>query len=229
MLRLDVGALVFLHAQLVQKLTLRAGEAQGQKHEVGRQDLLGPGDVFRQRAAILLNPFDLDDLDGFDAAGLVAEEPGGLDGIAARILAPERPGLLLAVIELVDLRPLRPGVVGGAVQRRPGDDLELHQALASLAQRRADAIGARVATADYNHVLAPGGNVLTVRVEAVVQELHGEVDTLQIPPRCLAEEIVGPGGAAAENNGIELGWLKANSRLRVRRYRFHLELAICHP
>src|SRR5262249_21868464 len=65
---------------------------------------------------------------------------------------------------------------------------------------------------DYDHVLVPGGNVLAVGVIAVqqalgvgVQKLHGEVDTLEVAAGSFCEEVIGPSGAAAKHERIELG------------------------
>src|SRR5205807_5559921 len=106
----------------------------------------------------LFRSLDLDGVDRLQSAGGIADELGGLNGVPARILAPERFALLLAVIEAIDFGPLRPGVVVGALQGRHGDDFQLDQALAALAQGGADAIGARVAAADHHHVLIFGRN-----------------------------------------------------------------------
>ena len=45
------------------------------------------------------------------------------------------------------------GLFGGALGRRAIQQLEIDQALAAVAERRADAVGARVAAADDDHVL----------------------------------------------------------------------------
>ena len=93
------------------------------------------------------------------------------DDVLARVVAEERRRLFLAVVELVDLRPLRPRIVGRARVGRPRQDLELHQALAAVPQRRADAVGAGVAAADDDDVLALGRDVLAVGEVAVEQAL----------------------------------------------------------
>ena len=127
----------------------------------------------------------------------------------ARVVAEDGGRFFLAVIELVDLGPLRPGIVRRRAQRRLGQDLELHQAAAAVAHRRADAVGAGVAAADDDHVLALGGDVLAVGMAAVeqalgvgVQELHGEVNALEIA--ALDGQIARLGGAAAQHDGVEL-------------------------
>src|SRR6266851_1238885 len=117
---------------------------------------------------------------------------------------------LLTVVELVDLGPLRPGIVRGAHQRRLGQDLELEEAAASVAHRSAHAVGSGVAASDDDDVLPRGRDelgVLQVAVEqalgVLVQELHREVDTTQLAAG--NGEVSGQGGAAAEHDGVELG------------------------
>jgi hypothetical protein len=61
---------------------------------------------------------------------LVAHEAPGLDGEVARVAAEARGSLLLAVVDPVDLRPLRPWVVGRSLGRWLRPDLELHEARA---------------------------------------------------------------------------------------------------
>src|SRR4029079_2494010 len=80
------------------------------------------------------------------ALGIAVEALHGRE-IDARIGAELRGRLFLAVIHLVDLRPLRPRIVRGAIHRRHRPDLDLRDGLAAMAHRRADAVGAGVTTA----------------------------------------------------------------------------------
>src|SRR5262249_57398981 len=106
-------------------------ETKREEDKLSRHNLLGAANVARRRPAVVLDPFDFDDLDRLDVARLVAEEARGLHGVAARIASPQGLALFLAVIELVDFRPLRPGIVRGPLERRLGDDLQLQQAAAA--------------------------------------------------------------------------------------------------
>jgi hypothetical protein len=65
-------------------------------------------------------PFDLHGVDFLDVALLVAGEFLGGGQIDARVAAEFGGGFLLAVIQLVNLRPFRPRIVLGALQRRRG-------------------------------------------------------------------------------------------------------------
>ena len=156
------------------------------------------------RAAGRVDPLDLDRLDGLEPAVRVADEAARVDEVAARIGAPQGGGLFLAVVHLVDLGPLRPGVVRGARLGRPGQDLELGDALRALADGRADAVGAGVAAADDDHVLAGGGDgrgrPAEQRLGAGDQEVHGEMDAGQVA--ALDSQVARDRGADRENRGV---------------------------
>ena len=142
--------------------------------------------------------------------GLVADEFFGADEILPRVGAEEGGGFLLAVIELVDLGPLRPGIVGGAFQRRLGQNLELHQASAAVPHRGADAIGAGVAAADDDHVLSLGGDVIGRRRDRESSRLlvlavrNSMAKWIPLSSRPGTLQIARLGGAAAQDDGVEL-------------------------
>ena len=81
-----------------------------------------------------------------------------------------------------------------------------------MAERRADAVGARVAAADDDHVEALGRNVMAV-VEVVVEqalrvageEIHRQVDALQIAARAAAGRIERLRRAGGQQHGVVLG------------------------
>ena len=108
-----------------------------------------PGTFFgNELALVVLLPLDLDGVHGLDVAVFVAVEFRGGGEIDARIVAEFGGGFLLAVVELVNLRPFGPRIVGGAIHRRLRQNFELHEDLAAVAHRGADAVGAGVAAAD---------------------------------------------------------------------------------
>src|ERR1035437_8506843 len=210
----DVAAVVQLAAEGRGQLRRGADEAHSDKDEVGREHRLGAGLlVHLGPVAGRVNPFDLDRLDRFDATSRahrslagrnLADEAARVDEIAARVGAPQSGGLFLTVVHLVDLGPLRPRVVVGAGLGRPGQDLELRDALRALADGRADAVGAGVAAADDDDVLAGGGDgrgrPAEQRLGAGDEEVHGEVDAGQIPT--LDSQIARDRGADRENRGV---------------------------
>ena len=84
-----------------------------------------------------------------------------LEGVcrpSARICALHQLCLHLAVVGLLDVGPLGPLVGGSADLGRGRQELQLVDALCVLAQRRCNAVGAGVATADNHHVLAFGAH-----------------------------------------------------------------------
>ena len=96
------------------------------------------------------------------------------------------------------------------VRGRRGHDLELRDALGALADGGADAVGAGVAAADHDDVLALGQFIRAeierlVRQAAVLlrQEVHGVVDTAQLAAgHCQIARLL---GAARQQHGIVLG------------------------
>src|SRR5262249_20758793 len=92
----------------------------------------------------------------------VADEPRRLDGVLARVVAEEGLRLFLPVVETINLRPLRPGVVRGAAHGRPRHDLQLQDAPAAVPQGRADAVRACVAAADDDDVLILRRDVIAI-------------------------------------------------------------------
>ena len=89
---------------------------------------------------------------------LVAHEFFGGGEVNAGVCAEFGGGLFLAVVKLINFGPFGPRIVGRALERRAGQDFQLDQALAAVAQGGADAIGAGVAAADDDDILARGGD-----------------------------------------------------------------------
>ena len=112
-------------------------------------------------------PADLHGVDRFYVAVLIALESRGGGQVDARVGPELGSGLFLAVVDLVGLGPFRPGIVGGPLIRRARHDLQLDDRAAAMAEGGADAIGAGIAAADDDHVLALGGDELTAPGQAV--------------------------------------------------------------
>ena len=127
--------------------------------------------------------------------------------INARVGAEFRRRFLLAVVELVNLRPFGPGIVLGAIQRRLRQNFNLHQALAALAQRRAHAVRAGVAAADDDDVPAFGGDVIPVLVPIQQgagvgrQKIHREMNALEVP--AFDGQIARLGRAGRKNHRVK--------------------------
>ena len=128
-------------------------------------------------------------------------KPAGRDGeIALGALGLARGGAQLE-------RPVRPGERLVLLLRRLRQDLELRDRDRALPERGADAVGAGVAAADHDHVLAFGQDrrdvALRLAGDAAVllrQEVHGEMDAVEIAAG--HGEIARLLGAAGEQHGV---------------------------
>jgi len=209
MLGFDVAAAILFQAEGVDDGLFRTEEAHRQQHQLSGQPLLRTGNVLRREATVfVLHPLDLDGMDGGDLTVLVALKMGRRSGVSAGILTEHGGGFFLAVVHAVDLGPLRPWVVGGAGFGRLGHDFQLGDAGAAVADGGAHAVGTRVAAADDHDILACGGDV--VHAGGAVQhclgvggeELHGEVDALEVAP--FDGQVAGTGGARAEDHRVKV-------------------------
>ena len=106
--------------------------------------------------------------------------------INARIGAEASLRLLLTIIEIIDLGPFRPRIIGLARVGRPGQDFQLRESLAAVTHRRTDAVGSGIAAADDNHVLVFSRNVVSVAVFRIektlgvgVEKLHSEMNCFE--------------------------------------------------
>ncbi len=138
---------------------------------------------------------------------LVTHEAPGLHRKQARVHAELRLCFFLPVVDAIDLGPLWPGVVHGALGGRPRQDLQLGDALAALAKRGAHAVVARVTAADHDHVLVArldGACVRATGVEKTAgagsEKFHGEVNAAQVAP--FHRQIARLGGAPANDHSI---------------------------
>jgi len=102
----------------------------------------GSSDHLRWAVAAL--PLDAHDAHGLDLAAAVAEILRH-HRVVARVGAESRDRLFVRVVRAQDLRPQRPRIVGRAFRRRFVEQLEVHEARAAVAKRRADAVRAGVA------------------------------------------------------------------------------------
>src|SRR5262245_50763499 len=135
-----------------------------------------------------------------DVAVLVAAE-------ALRVDAPVAgDALLVRRRRAQDHRPVGPAELG-TVLRRLGQELELVHRRRAVTVRRAETVGARVAAAQDDDALV-GGEELSLdpiardRLVLLRQELHREVDALQVAAR--DGQVARTGGAGREHDRIEV-------------------------
>src|SRR3954452_15358657 len=99
----------------------------------------------------------------------------------------------MRVVDAKHARPFRPGIVAGSVRWRTIQQLEVRHAFAAVTQRRANAVVARVTTADDDHIKSGGRNEVAI-IEPIVEqalcvaseEIHRKMDSLELPPGAAA-------------------------------------------
>ncbi|MNC21323.1 hypothetical protein D3C75_692980 [compost metagenome] len=207
---LGIGALILLHAQLIQQLVLRPGEAQRQKHQLCRIYLLAAGNLGGDKAAVaVFFPLDENGVDFLHVAVLVAHKTLGGHQVVTGIAAMLGGGFLLAVVHLEGFGPFRPRVIVGPVLGSLGHNFELVNTVGAMTDRGSDTVGTGVAAADDDNVLACCGDISAVGMVGIqqalgvlVQELHRQVDALQLA--AFSGKVAAFGGAAAKHNSVKL-------------------------
>ena len=100
------------------------------------------------------------------------------------------------------------GLLGARSAGGLGHDFQLGDAGAAVADGGAHTVGARVAAADDHDILARSGDVIHAgsavqhRLSVGGEELHGEVNALEVAP--FDGEIAGTGRAGAENHRVKV-------------------------
>ncbi len=195
---LDVAARIEVDAELLeQALLLRAEKTHRQEHQLHGQLEVGALDLLE----LAVDHLHLVGTQRAHVAVVVGKEALGVDAVdtVATLLVGRR--------HAEHVRPRRPRVGGGAGLGRPRQDLELVHRCGALAVRCAQAVGAGVAAADDDDVLALGGDRRHVEVAllhpvAPGQEFHRLVDAGVLAAR--DREVTPRGGAAHEHDGVEL-------------------------
>jgi hypothetical protein len=204
---LDVLASILLdHAS--HDLLLGTEETHGEQDKVGVEDLFAALDLLHVPAAACgLGPLDTDGLDALDVTLAVVDELLGHDAVLTRVLAHVSLDLSVTVVDTVDARPLRPGIVASTLRRRLRQQLEVDHVLGTVANGCTNAVVTSVTTTNDDDVLALGRDVRLVgklgveqRLRVLVQELHGEVDTLEVAIG--DRKIARHGGASRDDHGV---------------------------
>src|SRR5207245_11772601 len=120
--------------------------------------------ILYETALLISRPFHVVDVELFHVAIFITDKLIAGSEINARIGAEASLRLLLTIIEIVDLGPFRPRIIGLARVGRPGQDFQLRESLAAVTHRRTDAVGSGIAAADGLHVIVFRLNVLFVAV-----------------------------------------------------------------
>src|SRR5919199_3906272 len=160
-LSFPVRTLIALDAQLCKNRLFRTEETHGQEHQVGRPDFFRARQALRHEAATLVSaPGNIDRVQLLDVPVLIPDKFFRLDQVNTGVITETCLRLLLAVIEAVDARPLRPGIVRRTGVRGPWQDLELHQTLTLMSQGGADTVCASIATTNDDDVLVSSRDVI---------------------------------------------------------------------
>ncbi len=186
------------------QLALGSGEADGQQHELAREDQFRAVELLELPlpgfVKILLNPHRVQLL---DLSTIITDEGLGLDLPVA--LSP----LLVSRRDPEDLGPERPGGLGVLTLGGARIVVELGDRSGLLAVAGSQAVGSGISTADDDDVLPGGQDRLSVHVDAVAppvllgQERHRRLDSLEVPPRDL--EITRLGCAHGQEQGVVAG------------------------
>ncbi len=113
----EVAARVALEAELLGERVLRTEKAHREKDEIGFEDLLRARHFAHLPLPVrILHPFDAHGFYAGDLAVAVIEESLAQDAELARVLPELGRGLLVAVVDPENQRPLRPRVVVRALR-----------------------------------------------------------------------------------------------------------------
>ena len=150
-----------LETKLLDQRALRPQEAHRQQHQLRRPALLGAGQLAEARPAVRLLPLHPHGVHLAHVAVGIANKALGENGKLARVPAEECRGPLPGRSPCGRSWATRAtGCRSAGCSGRPGHDLQLHDAGAAVAHRRADAVGPRVTATDHHHVLVPGRDPL---------------------------------------------------------------------
>src|SRR5439155_9912244 len=156
-LRFGVATFVPFHTQLFEDRLLWPQKAHGQQHEIGRPDLVCPGDSLgHETPPVVPPPRNIHRVQFLDVPVLIPNKFFGLNQIHAGIITKACLNLLMTVIEALDAWPLGPGVVRLTRVRGTWQDFKLHQALTLVTHGRPDTVRASIATPNDDHVLVGG-------------------------------------------------------------------------
>ena len=188
----------------------RPHETGGEQNEVGRPFFFGAFHFAKGRATFdRFGPIDLDGFHRDDVAAVIADKFLGEDVVRARVVAVFGFVFGVRIVEAIHARPLRPRIVRGALGRRLVEQLKIHDALAAVPQRGADAIRAGVAAANDDHVFVLGRGVrfvLEIGIEqalgAAREEIHRELYAVEVAAGVAAGGVEGLGRSGGHQQRV---------------------------
>jgi hypothetical protein len=218
---LDVLAGVTLNF-LTEETVLRAKETHGEEDKVGREELLTAFDSLHiPSTSSALGPLNTDSVDALHAATAIIDKLLGHDAEFTGVLAHVGLDFGVTIVDTVDTGPLGPWVVAGTLWGRLGQQLEVDDRLGTVADGGTNAVVTGITTTNDDNVLVLGGDVRTVsqlgveeRLGVLVQELHGEVDALELTAGNL--EVTSDSRTGGKDNSIIVGAERLEGSFAVR-------------
>eukprot|EP00038_Savillea_parva_P027850 m.61810 g.61810 ORF g.61810 m.61810 type:complete len:549 (-) comp8048_c0_seq1:4976-6622(-) len=188
-IRLEVTAIRRLDRHAFNQLLLRSHKPKGQQHAVGLNRAFT---AFHFRhvppTIVVFSPHDIDEPNALDVALAIVHKFFGEDLVLARVTAVNGADFLVSIVNLKHAWKRWPRVVIGASLRVARHEFEVDNRCGAQTDRRANAVVARVATANHDHLLALDVNKLLVLVLGIQQafgvgteKIHGEMHPTKLP------------------------------------------------
>jgi len=156
---LDVLASILLNL-IAEDTSLRAKETHGEHDNVSGEELLAALDLLHvPTARSALGPLNADSVDTLDLASAIVDKVLRKDAVLTRVLAHVGLDLRVTVVDTVDARPLRPGVVTSTLSRRLRKQLKVDNGLGTVTDGSTDTIVTSITTTNDNNVLVLGRDV----------------------------------------------------------------------
>ena len=226
MLSLDVTPGIGFESEVFHNLLLRTKKSHRQKDQLTGQNTQRPLRLNRgESPGFIFPPGDVHHLDTRHIAIIVLDETLGHDEIPAGFLPLQGLRLHLAIVEGINLGPLRPGVIRSTLHWRHGHDFKLDDAFALLTKTRPHTVCSGITPTNDNHIFP--GRIEFFRIgsiEIVIklvtgisgEKIHGHMDTVRFP---VVDRQISPlGGPTAEDRGIEIPGQSLLRPLRVLPY-----------
>lgn len=162
------------------------------------------------RSSGVLCPLDSDGVEPDELAVLVLDKVLGRDRVLSRVVPKVGADLGVSIVDSEHPRERRPRVVSSPRRRRSRQELKVGDRLCSVSHRGSDAVVSGVSSADDDHVLALGVDVVVVRELRVEQrgrveleEVHREMDPIRLAVGDL--EVSRPGRSRRDDDRVRLG------------------------
>jgi len=152
-----IASLVEIHSERFGEVRFGTDEAHCEQDQLSGNNFLGIGDFQHLRATASIGlPLDADSANSGDVPRSVVEKFFRENLVLPWIVSKFFDRFLVAIIDAKNSRPLRPGIVGCPRFGRLGEEFEIDELTATMADRGPNAVGTRIPTPDDDNIL-PGG------------------------------------------------------------------------